>query len=177
MGVLIQNKESNYNYSECGSSDVDRSKCEVLHSKAEVTYWLVLLLLTLLLPITLTLVSNAGLQCYISKLHQREQEIMLKRNSKGNELNNVKILLILFGVNLIICWCPMLIWQSIRNNLFGIRVKRYFCLNLDKWSTLFPWISPLLNALLYSFVRKQFQKDLKKFFTGNPSGAHTLLQG
>ena len=67
---------------------MDRSKCEVAHSKAEKTYWLILLLLTLLLPIALTLASNAGLQCYIAKLHKREREIMLKLNPKGNELNN-----------------------------------------------------------------------------------------
>ena len=64
--------------------------------------------------------------------------------------------------SLLCCWTPMIAWQILR--LQVVKVQPTFCDNFHAWATIFPWISPVSNALLYSFVRKQFQQSLTQFF-------------
>lgn len=143
--------------------------------------------LALAVPIFVTLISNYGLKRYIARLEKREKDLMMQlRRQNQNEQNSVKLLLSLFGVryvsvqltlsctlsllwypqptnfSLLCCWTPMIAWQVLR--LQVIKVKPTFCDNFHAWATIFPWISPVSNALLYSFVRKQFQQSLTQFF-------------
>merc|ERR1712126_127012 len=56
---------------------------------------------------------------------------------------------------------PLLIIKALQ--LFGF-TNFSKCLDIERFAVLLPWLSPVLNAVLYSFIGKRFRSNLTKLF-------------
>ena len=65
-----------------------------------------------------------------------------------------------FALCTLTIWCPMMLLHIMR--IFDITVSTGFCEIITKSSQLLTWTMPVLNPIIFSFVGRKFQVQLRR---------------